>query len=554
MNTQNPSGNDFDTSVVLVADQSLFRKEWEALRGHSALSVLAELNNSRALYQIYQQQVADQNAFSLALHQPLWLQRYFLTFLDQGLSWPKGALARQVFLSLAAIPLADEVLQTLLDIGLLDRLAGDQLQRLGKAPAANARSLVEYEVTAWDTLSEEYREVAVNLLLFLPAGELRPGSGVKLYHFLKDILPLFVDRFADHADRVCCNDYRLSQWFLSWRLFANHAIEGLPADHAYYQIPYAQIVQYVPEYILWNNGMNFGGQMRAYSFHSPEFRHLAMGGNFRNSPDGRYYSRGMARTLVQLTPMFLRDDFDLYLYAFCASLGVRGMLHVQLQEYIRLPEDPAAAKKRMDRWNPVIQKLAQLRLQLLPLERIAPILGYVYHCVRDQNDFSLQGRSLTWLEAESRLYYDNIHQRAARRREQIQRRRTAWDAIRKRAETSWDPHPSVSSYEWYEGSQRVFKVVELCTRAELAQEGARMNHCVASYEDSCKTRSVSIWSLRQFKKDRWYSLVTIELYAKEIRQTRGRFNVSPSPQEEEMLLQWADREGLKFALYTDDYY
>jgi hypothetical protein len=112
----------------------------------------------------------------------------------------------------------------------------------------------------------------------------------------------------------------------------------------------------------------------------------------------------------------------------------------------------------------------------------------------------------------------------------------------------------VSAYEWYEGSQRVFKVVELCTRAELAQEGARMNHCVASYEDKCKTMPLSIWSLRQFRNDRWHSLVTIELFGKEIRQARGRFNASPSPQEEMKIRQWADREGLELELYLEDYY
>jgi hypothetical protein len=65
---------------------------------------------------------------------------------------------------------------------------------------------------------------------------------------------------------------------------------------------------------------------------------------------------------------------------------------------------------------------------------------------------------------------------------------------------------------------------------------------------------LSIWSLQQFKKDRWYSLVTIELFGKEIRQAQGRFNVAPSPAEEEKIRLWAAQEDLVWHLYPEDYY
>lgn len=555
MNTQTPPENSFDSRVALAAERALFRKEWKALWDHPGLRLLAQAENRATLYQIYQQRVADQNPFSLALYPTCWLSNYFAAFLARGLSWPKGALARRVFLRLAAIPLVATDLDLLLSLGLLDHLSGDQLQRLDKVLPANARSLVEYAAAATEgRLSAQYWDLGADLILSMPASELGPGIGRKMYLFLTDILPLFVNRFPEQGNQVYAQERRLIMWFLTWISFVDRKINDLPLEDSYYQLPYAQIIQYVPPYILWNNGMNFGLQMRVYTYHSLEFRHLAVGGSFRNSPDGRYYSRRMARTLVKLSPVFPRDDFNVYLYAFCESLGVEGMLHDQLQAYLRLPQDPAAAKKRMDRWNPIIQKLAQLRLQGLPLEHVVQILGYVYHCVRDQEDFSLQGRGLAWLQGASRAYYHNIERRARLRAERMRQEQAAWDAIRKREETSWAPHPEVSPYEWYEGSQRSFRIIELCTRADLAQEGARMGHCVASYEDKCKTMPLSIWSLQQFKKDRWYSLVTIELFGKEIRQAQGRFNVAPSPAEEEKIRLWAAQEDLVWHLYPEDYY
>lgn len=550
---QTPDLQAFASDIGLANEEAAFVKELNALRSIFPPQSLRNKQFKKGLYNLYQLQIADMNPFMLALNNQNWLKTYFNQFLDQGFSLPKLGQAKLVFLQLAARPLSNEYLERVLDLQLLDDLSVDRLQVFAKAHPMNQERVIDYAWVAATKTSDQLWKLGVDLLLHLPPGEARPGVGDNMLYFVNTILPFFTGRFAYRmtADRLYEEKTRIKDWFLSWEFHEFKSIEDLPEDDPYYEVPYEQIVKYVPEYILWNNGMKYGNQTRVYTFNSPGFRHLALGGSIRKGPDQRFYTRRMARTLVSLPYNFPYPDFDLYLYAFCESLGVKGLLHEWLQDYVSYPNDLAAAKTTLDRWNPIIQKLAQLQLQNEPTQVAQHILGYVYHCLRDQEGFSLQGRSLAWLQGISTEYYENIQERALERERIARERRELW-SVHRRKQWSWKPHSKVKPYHVKpnEEGKSTFRIVELCTKKALDREGAIMNHCVGSYVNSCKNSATSIWSLQEFKNEKWYSMITIELVGETIRQARGRFNSAPTPKEKEMLDRWVKKEGLEWALWA----
>lgn len=86
-----------------------------------------------------------------------------------------------------------------------------------------------------------------------------------------------------------------------------------------------------------------------------------------------------------------------------------------------------------------------------------------------------------------------------------------------------------------------FTATELLTGRELAQEGRRMHHCVASYTDACRRGATSIWSLVRTARGVAEPMLTVEinLRAKAIVQARGKLNRRPTQQELGLLHRWA---------------
>ncbi len=87
----------------------------------------------------------------------------------------------------------------------------------------------------------------------------------------------------------------------------------------------------------------------------------------------------------------------------------------------------------------------------------------------------------------------------------------------------------------------------------LAKEGTRMNHCVATYADSCCASRSSVWSMQElFPCGKVKYLLTIEVCEKEktIDERRGLSNRDPYPHEELWLKEWAALEGLELG-YND---
>lgn len=79
-----------------------------------------------------------------------------------------------------------------------------------------------------------------------------------------------------------------------------------------------------------------------------------------------------------------------------------------------------------------------------------------------------------------------------------------------------------------------YSVIAPPTMASVVQEGASLNHCVASYVDGMVAGDYAILFLRK-KEDLEKSLVTLQIRDGKVVQARGQSNRSPSKEEQEAI-------------------
>jgi hypothetical protein len=106
--------------------------------------------------------------------------------------------------------------------------------------------------------------------------------------------------------------------------------------------------------------------------------------------------------------------------------------------------------------------------------------------------------------------------------------------------------PGYERIEGSEGSQKIVRIDEIVTSAELQHEGRAMRHCVASYARTCARGNAAIFSLKLDSGAGFDRRLTIELdvRSKRIIQARGRFNALPQPLDARYLRNWAASTGL----------
>jgi len=118
---------------------------------------------------------------------------------------------------------------------------------------------------------------------------------------------------------------------------------------------------------------------------------------------------------------------------------------------------------------------------------------------------------------------------------------------------AWSPCgvPGYERVEGTEGSQRIVRIEELISSADLNAEGRAMHHCVASYARTCAHGGAAIFSLRIDNGAGLERRVTIELdvRSRRIVQARGRFNASPQLIDERYLRNWATVAGLSISCF-----
>ncbi|MEL6924086.1 MAG: PcfJ domain-containing protein, partial [Bacteroidota bacterium] len=394
-------------------------------------------------------------------------------------------------------------------------------------------------------LSEAERSLVFEMLHLLYPTSLQENAASQLVQFLQEVLPHFVERFAHRMDQETLFQHpdRWAEWFMVWQRHMLRTEEELEEDqNEYYETDFATVVKYIPEFLWWNNGYYFSNGDKNFHFGSECFCFLAAGGSIRKAPDWRHYTRRMARTLMNLPYYFDQQSYDMYIYSFCQSLGAGPQLSRCLQQYIRHPDNAAAMQEEMDRWNPIIHKLTSERFENLGEAAALELVGFLYHCLRDQPEYSVQGRTVDQLITDSNEYYERIHVRANirenRRREREARRAanaTMPDILK------WDKHPSIHAFN-YKG----FQIIELTNEHMLQLEGRTMNHCVGSYARRCANKQCTIWSLRQLRQVPSRSCVTIEISKhRHIIQMRGRFNATPSKEHRDIIKRWAAKEQIE---------
>jgi hypothetical protein len=94
---------------------------------------------------------------------------------------------------------------------------------------------------------------------------------------------------------------------------------------------------------------------------------------------------------------------------------------------------------------------------------------------------------------------------------------------------------------------RVWTITEILTSRALFLEGQAMRHCVATYQEDCVRRQVSIWSMQVETQRGRQRALTIEVDnpKRMVCQVRGKCNRLPSANERALVERWAAVEGLR---------
>ena len=96
----------------------------------------------------------------------------------------------------------------------------------------------------------------------------------------------------------------------------------------------------------------------------------------------------------------------------------------------------------------------------------------------------------------------------------------------------------------------LWRIRELRSSEELAEEGHRSRHCVRLYAQSCRAGRSSIWSLRCTDAtgcDRPVLTIQVDPATRRIVQAKGHANSRPTPDARRILQLWADQEQLEIA-------
>lgn len=192
-----------------------------------------------------------------------------------------------------------------------------------------------------------------------------------------------------------------------------------------------------------------------------------------------------------------------------------------------------------DFWFTVLQLFA--RNPMLDRRQVAPIIDYIYYQKFEgdhppQPGFSMRGRTPTTLLRQTQRWHAELN------------------LSRPRFNLKWAKSkilPFVGTfYSKEQDVHEIWRIVELTSSEELFEEGNIMDHCVATYDQSCKMGYCTIWSMRAGDKHHMRHEITIDVdpKAKIIREARGKRNAWPSDFHMEILKSWALREGLRLPL------
>ena len=107
------------------------------------------------------------------------------------------------------------------------------------------------------------------------------------------------------------------------------------------------------------------------------------------------------------------------------------------------------------------------------------------------------------------------------------------------------------SYSKQQGED-LWTIRQLLTGSDLVKEGKDLNHCVATYADSCTHGYCSIWSMERARNSKTHKLLTIEVqHHGMIVQVRGKNNRECTRTELDLIRQWATEAELTIDNYVE---
>lgn len=308
--------------------------------------------------------------------------------------------------------------------------------------------------------------------------------------------------------------------------------------HALFQLKFKTFLSFAPFFIIFNIANHLSSRV-----YITWVKWLGEGYNMRKAPDLPFpLTKKMAHLMMQAPK---KSSFNrAFLYGQVMALGgshnLFELFHSHYGNRFRNHEFRSS----------VIHFFTKYENQLNnDLSR--QLLGYIDHMFMETTDFSMKGRTLSALLRQSEHYYQHLQMQPP----QWEEDNDDWISLPKGTNLSkWDSvlFPSFITRE----GTNTFRIQQLNTFKDLTDEGAAMSHCVASYAKKCIVGACSIWSLREFnpanKRDdalispKMKRLVTIQLDPQgRIIQARRKYNALPKPEEEKLIIDWAEESGLQ---------
>ena len=266
--------------------------------------------------------------------------------------------------------------------------------------------------------------------------------------------------------------------------------------------------------------------------HQCWFAHVGAGKNIRQADVPIAMTAKMAHQFLRAPP----DSTVLEAIRFGQVLGVGGDARLaQAVLQTRLKDEFA----NDDFWLSVLVFLAAN--PMLDAMWIGPMIDYLHATkfgpAATEPNLAMKGRTVPALLRRVQEWHEALSREKKARKAQ------------------WAPS-GLPALEWKtaeagDPQRKHWRMVELLNSRELADEGNAMHHCVGTYDYSCASGRVSIWSLRcEDAKGNWRILtVEVENRTRRIVQARGIYNRFAAEEALRILRDWAARARLDVASY-----
>ncbi len=273
------------------------------------------------------------------------------------------------------------------------------------------------------------------------------------------------------------------------------------------------------------------------------YRHVGGGGNLRTCKLPLAYTKRMAH-------FFLQAPSDVTVDQALIWGQVRGLGGDHRMADAIAVSRIAESLKNNEFWVSVIRWFNGQ--SMLDPSHVGPIVDYIHEqrfvCedvttasgeivrgIPAQPNFTMNGRSVDGLLKQVESWHDALAR--------AQRSRVA----------QW-PGMGIDEFRLREGREgseksKLWTIRELRTSRDLATEGRKMRHCVATYARSCTSGSSSIWTMELTRNSVVDKLLTIEVRPRAgiIVQVRGRCNRNATTQEMKVLQRWATERRLSIS-------